>query len=581
MAIPRIGALDEGGGQGGGGGFATFPRPLSPGEAARVRRIFADQHAGRMTQAQALTDRLGSNLLLGSILADRYLGPFHRSTVPELASWLARFAAEPDAPALRALLLLRLPSGRPLTPTLSAALKTPPPACLAPVPAHGGADPGAPVRDPAASSRTATTWLERAVTAHVRAGGFDTALRLIAQARGLRPAAAAALRAKVARGLFVDNRDAAALRVAAAARREAGPRGPAGPPAYVAGLAAWRLGKLRESGSFFATAARAPDAPSSLRAAGAFWAGRVALRRGHPTTAEAWFRRAAAAGQTFYGLIARRTLGWGVSAMFAHATLSDADLEALSALPQGRLAFALLQVGQIVRAEAALRCLWPAVAQDPALRRALMLVAARAGMPELAGQIAARIQEANGIPAQDLHFPMPELHPEGGFQIDPALVYGMTRAESNFDAQAVSPAGARGLMQITPITARAVMGNGHLTGASLHNPGFNLEVGQRLIRSLALRTPVDGDLIGLLASYNAGLGSYLSWHDDVRDDGDPLLFIEAIPIRQTRIFVERGLAYTWLYAARLGLASPSLDAIADGSFPRFSPAAAPMLVSLH
>ncbi len=210
-----------------------------------------------------------------------------------------------------------------------------------------------------------------------------------------------------------------------------------------------------------------------------------------------------------------------------------------------------------------------------------MLVAARAGLHELAAQIAALIQQAHGIPPQNLHFPMPALHPEGGFRIDPALVYGMTRAESNFDAQAVSPAGARGLMQITPVTARSVTGNRHLTGASLHNPGFNLEVGQRLVRTLALRTPIDGDLIGLLASYNAGLGSYQSWHDEVRDDGDPLLFIEAIPIRQTRIFVERGLAYTWLYAARLGLASPSLDAIADGEFPRFSPPTAPMLVSLH
>ncbi|HVB67574.1 MAG TPA: transglycosylase SLT domain-containing protein [Acetobacteraceae bacterium] len=582
MAIPRIGAPDQGGGHGGDGGFAALPRPLSPGEAARVRRIFADQRAGRMTEAQALTDRLGSDLLLGSILADRYLGPFHRSTVPELTAWLARFGTEPDAPALRGLLLQRLPPGRPLTPSLSAVLKAPPPRYLAPAAAPDLAGSATPTADPAASSRTAASWLERDVAARVRAGAFDVALRLITQTRGLRPAAAAALRAKVARGLFVANRDAAALRVAAMARREAGgARGPAGPPAYVAGLAAWRLGKLQDAGFFFATAARAPGAPSSLRAAGAFWAGRVALRRGYPSAAEAWFRRAAGAGQTFYGLIARRTLGWGISAMFAHATLSDADLDALAALPQGRLAFALLQVGQTTRAEAALRCLWPAIAHDPPLRRALMLVAARAGMPELAGQIAARIQEADGIPPQNLHFPMPTLHPEGGFRIDPALVYGMTRAESNFDAQAVSPAGARGLMQITPITARAVTGNWHLTGASLHNPGFNLEVGQRLIRGLALRTPIDGDLIGLLASYNAGLGSYLSWHNDVRDGGDPLLFIEAIPIRQTRIFVERGLAYTWLYAARLGLASPSLDAIADGSFPRFSPAAAPMLVSLH
>ncbi|MGH7043034.1 MAG: lytic transglycosylase domain-containing protein, partial [Acetobacteraceae bacterium] len=357
--------------------------------------------------------------------------------------------------------------------------------------------------------------------------------------------------------------------------------GRAGPAAYMAGLASWRLGQLADAGFFFAAAARAADTSASLRAAGAFWAGRVALRAEHPAAATAWFRRAARAGQTFYGLIARRTLGWNVTALFANATLSEADLDALAAMPQGRLAFALLQVGQTTRAEAALRCLWPEIAHDLPLRQALMLVAAREGLRDLAGQIAARIQQAQGIPPQNLRFPLPALHPEGGFRIDPALVYGVTRAESNFNPKAVSSAGARGLMQITPLTARAVTGNRRLTEASLHDPGFNLEVGQRLVRSLALRTPIDGDLIGLLASYNAGLGSYLSWRGEVRDGGDPLLFIEAIPINQTRIFVERALAYTWLYGARLGLASPSLDAIADGVFPQFSPATTPLLVSLH
>ena len=575
MAIPRIGAPGQG------GGFAALPRPLSPGEAARVRRIFADQDAGRMSAAAALTERLGSDLLLGSILADRYLGRFHHSTVPELTAWLARFDTEPDAPAIRALLLRRLPAGRPVPDSVRAVLRAPlPPAGLAPERASDMATSAAAAGDPAPSSRPGDPELEREVASRVKAGRYDTALRLIARTRGLRPAAAAALRAQVAHGLFVANRDAAALRVAAAARRQAGSAD--GPPAYVAGLASWRLGQMRDAAFFFAAAARASDEAPSLRAAGAFWAGRAVLARGYPAAADAWFRRAAEEGQTFYGLIARRTLGWNVAALFAHATLSEADLDALANLPQGRLAFALLQVGQTARAEAALRSLWPAVAHDPPLRQALMLVAARAGLRDLAGQIAGRIQQARGIPPQDLHFSLPALHPEGGFRIDPALVYGVTRAESNFDPHAVSSAGARGLMQITPRTARAVTGDRHLTDASLHDPGFNLEVGQRLVRSLAERTPIDGDLIGLLASYNAGLGSYLSWRHDVRDDGDPLLFIEAIPIRQTRIFVERALAYTWLYAARLGLASPSLDAIADGTFPRFSAAApAPLLVSLH
>lgn len=60
------------------------------------------------------------------------------------------------------------------------------------------------------------------------------------------------------------------------------------------------------------------------------------------------------------------------------------------------------------------------------------------------------------------------------------------------------------------------------------------------------------------------------WSATIRDHGDPLLFIEAIPIDETRAFVPRVLAHTWLYAARLRLPAPSLDDLAAGSWPRYA-----------
>jgi len=76
----------------------------------------------------------------------------------------------------------------------------------------------------------------------------------------------------------------------------------------------------------------------------------------------------------------------------------------------------------------------------------------------------------------------------------------------------------------------------------------------------------------LLATYNAGLANVLHWRDTIRSDNDPLLFIEAIPNDETRRFVEHTLTYTWIYAARLHLPAPSLDELAAGRFPRFTPA---------
>ena len=255
MAIPRIGAPDQG------GATAALPRPLTPAEAAQVRRIFAEQNAGRMGEAAALTARLTSDLLLGSILADRYLGRYHHSTVPELSAWLVRFGAQPEAPAIRALLLRRLPAGRTLSPRLRDVMIAPAPARLAPDGSQDAPPAGAPEGDPAPSIRPGAPRLQRAVMAHVKAGTYDAALRVIAHARGLRPAASAALRAEVARGLFAANRDAAALRVAAAARRSAPGAAGGASAAFIAGLASWRLDKIRDAAFFFSAAARARGEP--------------------------------------------------------------------------------------------------------------------------------------------------------------------------------------------------------------------------------------------------------------------------------------------------------------------------------
>ncbi|MBN8908151.1 MAG: lytic transglycosylase domain-containing protein, partial [Rhodospirillales bacterium] len=325
--------------------------------------------------------------------------------------------------------------------------------------------------------------------------------------------------------------------------------------------------------TYFEGAARAPYAPAAIRAAGAFWAARAHLHTGHPSGFAPWMRRAAEEPRTLYGLIARRMLGVGGGFTWSRQTLSGADLEAVAGTPQGLRAFALLQVGQPDRAEAELRMLWPTAKDDPSLRNAVLLVAREAGFTDLTAQIATLVQAADGKPRDFDRFPVPKLRPRNGFQVDPALVYGLTRVESNFDPGAVSPVGARGLMQIMPVTAGYIAGDPSLASSSarLHDPGLNLELGQRYVSYLARQDHIDGDLIRVLASYNAGPGSFARWGDDIRDGGDPLMFIEAIPLAETRAFVQHALTYTWIYAARLHLPSPSLDAMAAGAFPRFTP----------
>jgi soluble lytic murein transglycosylase-like protein len=103
----------------------------------------------------------------------------------------------------------------------------------------------------------------------------------------------------------------------------------------------------------------------------------------------------------------------------------------------------------------------------------------------------------------------------------------------------------------------------------LHNPGLSLELGQRYLHYLARSEAVGGDLIRLLAAYNAGPGNLAKWLPAARHRDDALLFVEAIPFDETRAHVQRVLAYSWIYASRLGLPAPSLDQLVQGEFPRF------------
>ncbi len=572
MAVPRLAPTP------GNDGIVTLPHPLEPGAAARIRRIFALQRDGDIPAAVAETAQLDDDTLLGDLLAARYLSPAARPAPSQLRSWLRTFPDLPDAPAIFQLLASASPSAGGVGP---APAKT----------TLGNGSPAAPLPEEADRAGLAfarNVLLDGTVQARLApdGAGVTSALRLVAATRHIDPIYAAQLRAEIALHLFTaGGNDDQAHAVAAAAFDASGGR--IGLASYVAGLAAWRAGRPEQALPAFEAASRARLTAAGLRAGAAFWAARGHLQEGDRAGYRSWLGRAAAAPHTFYGLLASRILGrtdgswdrpWGqpipaavddVEAGPGQATLSEIDVEAVGATPAGRRAFALLQVGEPERAEATLRRLWPAVQGDMALCRSIQLVSEAAGLTSLSSQMASILQSRDGQPRDQARLPIPALSPRRGFTVNPALVYALTRLESNFDASAVSGAGAHGLMQLMPVTAGFVLGEpNRFAGntSALHNAGLNLELGQRYLAYLATEPAVNGDLIRLLASYNAGPSAVERW----KPDGDPLLFIESLPSDETRDYVHRALAYLWVYAQRLGVPSPSLVALADGHWPIFA-----------
>ena len=559
-------------------GGVPLPRPLALNEAARVRRVFAAQAAADIPAAVAETAQLTNPLLLGHILADRYLGRCGfgaGSPEDQLRAWLSRYPDVPDAPVLYGALVALLPKGAP--PPLA-------PATARPIAAT--AQPGDDV-EPALRLLPRNPALDRSVHEPARAGQADRAVRLIARTKGLDPLYGALLRAEVAQTLFSQGRDAEALSVAEAANHQA--RGRIGLAPFIAGLAAWRMDRTDHAQALFETAYSANLTSPGRRSAAAFWAARAALRGRNPAAYAPWMQRAATSPRSFYGLLARRALGQGIMATEPTATwtIGEADVEAVASTAAGMRAFALLQVGQPERAAAELHRLWADTQEQPGFARAILLVTRAAGLKALADEIAEAILPQDGL---SLRLPSSLLRPRGGFRIDPALVYAMTRLESNFNPGAVSPAGARGLMQLMPGTAGFVLGgpavNGHTmhVGArTLHDPATNLDVAQRYLLQLAQYESVQSDLIRLLASYNSGPASFARWSADLNHKGDPLLFIESVPNQETRAYIPRVLTYTWLYAAQLHLPTPSLDELAAGTWPRFHliPPHQEMVARLH
>nr|WP_321984423.1 lytic transglycosylase domain-containing protein [uncultured Lichenicoccus sp.] len=557
----------------------ALPQPLDGADAARIRHIFALQASGDPATAAHETTQLQDDILLADILADRALQPDAHPTSGDLAQWLHRWPQHPDAPHLRHLFSDLQHRRGPANDVQAVAtpLAAEPPMAAPPEEA-----------DPAATAFRRNRLLDRTVQERLQQGpsGARSALRLVARTTFTDPLYAALLRAEIARTLFSHGDDDAALLASRLASDQTHDR--LGLAAYIAGLALWRQGRQADATRQFEAAARGDLSAASVHAAAAFWAARCHAAAGDAAGARSWLSQAASFPHTFYGLLAGRVLDQPASGGAPHPgqpVLGEIDVEAVAALPEGRRAFALLQVGQAARAEAALRALWPGVRANAALCRSVALVAQAAGMSSLSAQLATVLQvqdravgnghDHSGAPLDAVRFPLPRLQPRRGFTVNPALVYALTRVESNFDSHAVSGAGAHGLMQVMPVTARFMQDQSSpkrrpasITPSRLRNPAINLELGQDYVLYLAGQDGVRGDLIRLLASYNAGPNALASWGLEA-SAGDPLLFIESLPNTETRDFVHRSLAYLWIYSDRMHLPAPSLDALAQGDWPRF------------
>jgi peptidoglycan lytic transglycosylase len=348
------------------------------------------------------------------------------------------------------------------------------------------------------------------------------------------------------------------------------------PARWRAGLAAWQENHLEQALADFAVVAKAPGQSPWTAAAAAFWVARVELKSRHPEHVAYWLGIAAEKDHTFYGLIARRLLGVDAFFNFDSEPFTERDAQAIEKIVGGRRALACIQIGDDADAEAELRLL--ATRNSTQMLRSIAALSDRANMPALSLQLASILSSRDGRDHDHALYPVPRWRPYGGFTVDRALLYAVMRQESLFVPHVVSNAGARGLMQLMPATARSMA---TLTGMTaedrrvqreqLVNPEINLTLAQEYVETLLNDDHIRDNLLYFALAYNGGPGMLQrvkAAAPDRRDD--PLLFLETFPVGQSRIYTERVLTNYWIYRMRLGQPTPGLDALAAGRWPTYT-----------
>jgi len=548
------------------GSEATLPQPLSDADAERYRRILTLQAHRRWAEADRAIGRLESKILLGHVLAERYLErDGYRAKFAELSSWLESYADLPMAPKVYRLAIERMPEGakEPRRPDPTGYS----PSSVAPADKSEPPDGSQALSAP---ERKRLNELRRAIRHAIEEGTYPAAEKLLASRDAehlFAPAEYDQLQAEIVSGYYFLNRDEDALALADAAPQHVKRVNPAAE--WAGGLAAWRLKNYSGAAHHFERLATADQVDSWTRAAGAYWAARSHLRAQEPERVGHWLEVSANYPYTFYGVLARKLSGRPFTYNWELPALTREDVAAIQRTPQGTRALALLQIGQDALAEQELRRISPA---QPEMAHAILAVSERADMPSLAMQLAEKVTDASGRRYDAALYPVPSWQPEGGFTVDRALVLALIRQESKFLTGAKSIAGARGLMQLMPGTARfAADGTPYLGGDSeLLDPAINITLGQNYLAHLMDSESIRSNLFLLVAAYNGGPSHVAHWQRGIDRDNDPLLFVENIPSRETRQFVVHVLTNYWIYCDQLGQTAPALDAIAEGKWPAYN-----------
>lgn len=540
--------------------FASdLPSILTDADASIYAQIFDLQSREKIDAAMRLERQLSDSLLMNEVLYQRYISKTYHTRGKEIAAWMTKYFDMPGADRMVALAKIKKTTVR------SAKLPRT-------------------VTGTSIETAQSETWTQKKYTGDtnkkinqfkraIRSGSTKTA-RLILQEpafkRKLTESDYGRLAGRLAYIYYTNGEYELAKKwgfVASDADSEYG--------LWTMGLLYFKEEKYRESQKYFSSILDLPQINNARKIEAAFWAGRAADANDDRKNAKAFWSIAAAHPMAFYGALSATMLGERPRYEFFEQDCSDEDMDALRETKYGKMALALLQTGQKGRAEEYLKLLITARASDRTLH-AVNSVATVYGLPRVSIQASGVIKDRGILEIDDdiiysAQYPLPDWEPMGGWSIDRALLLAITKQESGFKTNAKSTAGANGLMQLMPGTAKLVARQNKmkLSDIDMSKPEHNMFLGQQHIVDLLAHPNINNNIIKMLASYNAGMGTMLKFEKSF-DTSDPLLYIESFPAYETRGYIKRVMSNLWLYRARLNQPLSSMEELADGQWPLYN-----------
>ena len=312
----------------------------------------------------------------------------------------------------------------------------------------------------------------------------------------------------------------------------------------LAWLAGWtalkKIGRPADAIPMFERYGRGSLAPQT-RAKGFYWAGRAAEAAGLPQ-ATSLYGQAARYPETFYGILATERQGLPLSGPPV-AQLAPADPAVRAAFMARETVAAARFLGQIGqwRDQSAFVRQIAADVVTPADHQLATELSREINRPDLAVMVG-RSASQRGLPAQ-VALGYPTVPVPGDYQGQWTLIHAIARQESQFDRAAVSSAGARGLLQLMPGTAReqaGKMGISYTPEQLSSDPNLSIMLGSSYFQRMY---GIYGSYPLAIAAYNAGGGNVNKW---LRANGDPRTgqvewvdWVELIPFTETRNYVQR------------------------------------------